>query len=275
VYALLVFGATVRVHGAGLSCPDWPLCFGRILPQFDFGVFLEWGHRVLASVVSIGFLTLGAAVMVRPQLRAAAGSVVLAGLVVLAVQVVLGGLTVLHLLASWTVVAHLLTGNLFLLVMLLVAERLAPGPTVPVAPLARALLLALVVAVPLQMALGGLVSSTHAGAACTQWPMCSNNQWFPSWEGAVGLQIVHRLGAYAVGLLALALAVALRGGLGWMILAMVLAQIALGVLNAVMRMPVEIAVAHSALADALWATVVVASWRRRGQASTRFVPVPS
>ena len=57
-YVLLVFGASVRVHGAGLACPDWPLCFGEVIPTLNFEVGLEWGHRVLAGLISLGFLGL-------------------------------------------------------------------------------------------------------------------------------------------------------------------------------------------------------------------------
>jgi heme A synthase len=28
-FVLIVLGALVRAHGAGLACPDWPLCFGE------------------------------------------------------------------------------------------------------------------------------------------------------------------------------------------------------------------------------------------------------
>src|SRR4051794_12103686 len=74
-YGLLVFGASVRVHGAGLACPDWPLCLGRVVPELDFQVFMEWGHRALASMVSTGFLVLGGLALSHPASRARAGRV--------------------------------------------------------------------------------------------------------------------------------------------------------------------------------------------------------
>ena len=59
IYVLLIFGASVRVWGAGLACPDWPLCFGMLVPEIDFKVGLEFGHRVYAGGVSLLFVWLG------------------------------------------------------------------------------------------------------------------------------------------------------------------------------------------------------------------------
>ena len=53
-FCLIVFGATVRANNAGLACPDWPLCFGEVVPRFDAKIALEWGHRLLAGLVTLG-----------------------------------------------------------------------------------------------------------------------------------------------------------------------------------------------------------------------------
>ncbi|MDP3940068.1 MAG: COX15/CtaA family protein, partial [Deltaproteobacteria bacterium] len=123
-WMLIVFGAIVRAHGAGLACPDWPYCFGSLLPRLDFRVLLEWGHRAIAGSLVLLFTGAARYTLREPELRARVGGKILLASALLAVQVVLGGLTVLHLLAEWSVVSHLVTGNAFCLVLLLTARAL-------------------------------------------------------------------------------------------------------------------------------------------------------
>ena len=56
--ALVVIGGATRVMEAGLACPDWPLCYGTLLPgrQMNVQVFLEWFHRLDAFVVGVALL---------------------------------------------------------------------------------------------------------------------------------------------------------------------------------------------------------------------------
>ena len=50
---LVAFGAAVRAMDAGLSCPDWPLCFYKFIPNYHPQVYFEFIHRVLAGLVGI------------------------------------------------------------------------------------------------------------------------------------------------------------------------------------------------------------------------------
>ncbi len=259
-YVLLVFGSTVRVHGAGLACPDWPLCFGDVVPQLNFEVFLEWGHRVLAGSISVGFVVLGIAVLRSAALRARAGAVWLVAATVLAVQIVLGGLTVLELLAQWTVTSHLLAGNTFCAMLMLLTRRIAQDRLAAPSPVAgpgRLMAVGLAVLVIAQFALGGLVSSSHAGLACgPTFPSCGGASWAPTFSGLVGLQVMHRITAFAVLAGAIAVAASVRGGpagrAAKVVLAIVCGQVILGISNVLLLMPVEVTILHSAGAAAVF-----------------------
>ncbi len=294
-YALIVLGALVRAHGAGLACPDWPLCFGEVIPQLDFKVAFEFGHRVVAGSVALLFAGLAWTTLCRPALGSALRPALAIAALLLAVQIVLGGLTVLHLLATWTVTSHLVTGNAFALALVLIGRRLlelaesaepvrsAPAArvasavsstvssTVPAAsPRERAATSAVAALLALQLVLGGLVSSSYAGLVCPDWPTCMNGEYFPTFSGIQGLHVLHRTVAYTLlaALLTTAFLARRHPALGrWLALASVLAlaQVAVGVANVLLRLPVEITALHSALAAALVCTLGISlqvAWRR-------------
>ena len=267
-FGLIVLGALVRAKGAGLACPDWPLCFGRLVPTFDVKVAFEWSHRLVAGLVALAFLGLAGLALKRPSTGAATRRLLAIAAALLVVQILLGALTVWKLLASWTVTSHLLVGNAFVAALLLLALQLRADAAArePRPPLPRAERLAVALAAALlllQIALGGLVSSNYAGLACAQWPACNDGVFFPSFEGAIRLQLLHRLTAYAL-LAALgfaALATRRRRGLASLTalaLALGSLQLAVGVANVLLRIPVELTGLHSALAAALVLTLAAA-----------------
>ena len=57
---LMAIGSATRVMNAGLACPDWPLCYGELLPakQMNLQVFLEWFHRLDAALIGLGAIAL-------------------------------------------------------------------------------------------------------------------------------------------------------------------------------------------------------------------------
>lgn len=260
---LIVLGALVRAHGAGLACPDWPLCFGELVPRFDFHVAFEYAHRVAAGTVGLAFVGLAAAALRDELLRPRVARLVALAAALLAVQVVLGGLTVLHLLAAWTVTSHLVVGNAFNVCLLLIALRLrdgalaaGPGGRSHAPVRARRALTAAAVLLSLQVVLGGLVSSGYAGLACPEWPACNGGRWFPAWQGSVGLHLAHRWNAYLLVAALAGAAWAARGlprtgGLALLAAGLGLAQAASGVANVLLGIPVEVTGLHSGLSALL------------------------
>ena len=279
--ALIVLGAMVRAHGAGLACPDWPLCFGQLVPEFNLRVAFEYSHRVVAGCVSLIFLGLSVTLLRSPALRPIAGRYVYAGAFLLLVQIILGALTVWELLASWTVTSHLVTGNAVNASFLLIAAQLRdvshPRPAVAAGPGLRAAVLASAGVLLVQLVLGGLVSSTFAGLACDEWPACHGGEWFPGFEGARGTHLYHRLGAYTLLAALTGSAIAARGSgrLGHLLGAATLVgilQAGVGIANVLLRIPIEVTGLHSLLAACLVMLTVLAvreawSGRRGAQAA--------
>ena len=102
---LIFAGGLVTSTESGLSVPDWPLSYGRLMPPMVGGVFYEHGHRMVATAV--GILTILLAVWLsRREPRAWVRRLGYAALAAVVAQGVLGGLTVLFLLPMAVSVAH-------------------------------------------------------------------------------------------------------------------------------------------------------------------------
>jgi cytochrome c oxidase assembly protein subunit 15 len=262
ILANVALGALVRAHGAGLACPDWPLCFGEVIPRFDFHVAWEVSHRYVGWSFGAAYLALGAAILRDPVLRRAAGAIWGVGFGLLAAQGLLGALTVWHLLASWSVTSHLLVGNAWnasvLWLGLTLRAHAAGGAGPRPAPATRLAVATSALLVLFQVGLGGLVASRYAGLACADWPSCYGDAWFPVWgfENPIGLHVHHRANGYLLAAAVLWMAIAARGAAplarrAGLAALLVLAQIGVGVANVLLRLPVEITALHSLLAGAI------------------------
>jgi cytochrome c oxidase assembly protein subunit 15 len=278
-WAIAVLGALVRAHGAGLACPDWPLCFGEIVPRFDLRVAFEWSHRAAVGSVSILFVALSMASWRLSQPGDAVRRRVLLAAALLALQILLGALTVWHLLAFWTVTSHLLVGNAIAATLAwtaleLRARRASGAALAPATPAQRRVLAAVLGLIVLQLALGGLVSSRYAGLACPEWPTCNGGYWFPSWGGTIGLHLLHRTNGYLLLVALTGLARICRASprlVRWTRAAegIAFAQILVGIANVLTGLRVEITGLHSALAATLVLTATGAAQAAFAKPSAR------
>ncbi len=109
---LLVAGALVTSHDAGLAVPDWPLSYGSLMPPMVGGIFWEHGHRMVATTV--GFLTIILAIWIqRRDARAWMRWLGWAALAAVIAQGILGGLTVKFLLPKPVSISHASLAQLF------------------------------------------------------------------------------------------------------------------------------------------------------------------
>jgi heme A synthase len=257
-FALAVLGSWVRINGAGMTCPDWPLCNGRLVPAMEGGVLLEWSHRFTAFVE--GFVLLGlfaAGWNVRRRIAGVGPMLAALGLVFL-VQVGLGAATVhlsnspLSVMLHWAA-AMLLLAVLAALALLAYLEPPA-GTRFTATPQALALGLAALLGF-VAMCLGSYVSSSFAGLACTTFPDC-NGTLFGA-NAAEFAQMLHRLSAGAFALAAI-VAIGFAFARGSRIVrifaaaggALTALQIVLGAANVIWLLPTVLREAHAANAIA-------------------------
>ncbi len=200
MYLLIVMGGVVRAFRAGPGCPDWPLCYGQLLPPPDPTAWLEWLHRFIASVVGL-FLVAATAVawaevtITHPVTRYLALTIPL-----LLVEAGLGGLAVIRDLPSEIVALHLALSLLTIALVLLAAvhafyPRVGRQRRTSVARSADITLTLMYIFI----LSGALVTSTGAAWVCPEWPLC-DGRLLPD-NGIFSLiNVAHRYMSLLVGI---------------------------------------------------------------------------
>ncbi len=312
---VVVLGGYTRLSNSGLGCPDWPGCFGHIAPtgsaehyatEADVRkAWVEMIHRYAASTLGLLIIVYTAFAIRARRERGVSVWFALGLLALVVFQGILGMLTVTWLLKPLIVTGHLLGGLttfamlLWLWLTMRAQDRRVDGASVLtgnrlVDEGSRVRLWATLalVALGLQIFLGGWTSSNYAAVACPDFPKCQA-QWFPDadyqdafvlWRGLginyaggvldhparVAIHFTHRLGAVlAAALLLLAALGALRGlgrGARWAGVAVLLAlvlQLSIGVFMVLRAFPLPLAAAHNAGAALLVAAAVLLNRKLR------------
>ena len=167
---LMAVGSATRVMNAGLACPDWPLCYGQLVPtqQMNLQVFLEWFHRLDSALIGFSAIALtGLSWWWRKELPNWLPWAATFALFLIVFQGILGGLTVTQLLRFDIVTAHLGTALLFFGTLIIIGTSLISfTPSNDANPSLRWWGMAAAILVYLQSLIGGLVGSRWALHQC-------------------------------------------------------------------------------------------------------------
>lgn len=268
VFLLVIIGGVVRVTESGLGCPDWPLCYGKLLPPLEYTAIIEYTHRFVASVI-VGPLIIATAIVALVRYRhdrwvwiPGAVSVPL-----LIVQGLLGGVTVLTHLPGEIVAVHLGTALALLAVciVLCVAAYRTPITLGGIAEEDRYHRWAIAGAVGIYVVIisGALVTAMGATGACITWPLCQGSA-FPL-NHLAAIHMFHRYVVLALGILLLYAVWRCGAGglvnnsLRWLAVLTLLAfiaQVIVGALTVWLDFQAHWRALHLTAATAVWASAV-------------------
>jgi len=271
---LLWIGGTVNPTGSSLACPEWTfICNGELFPPMTGGVLYEHGHRLAATTV--GILQIILTVLLwrrRPELR----KLGVALLALVCFQGALGAITV-GLKLPWVIsTLHLLCAFTYLALLMYTFARTRPPSDKPRPNLggARVWIEAAVIALLAQILLGGLVRHHEAALASIDLPLHYGSIWPSGAPLALKIHMAHRIGAVLVTLVVISAAIAVfvraRGhrllrSLSIASIALVAAQVGLGVWTIISFRATPIAVGHfmgASLLWVLWVTMALITTRR-------------
>ena len=213
---LMLLGGFVTASASGLGCgTEWPLCMhGLVPPAADFHAWVEWAHRLAASLVTIGVVALAVVLRRRGASEECTSirmmrrlSLVAVGLIL--VEVLLGMATVLLGVPAWVVALHMADAIAVLDVtaaLAYVAWR-PEGATAGADGPAGSVLWWAAGFASLTAVLGSYVTHSGAGAACLQGPSCIGRVGGPGGSQVLAFGL-HVTAALTLGLAA----IAARGG---------------------------------------------------------------
>jgi heme A synthase len=255
----------VRVTGHGLGCPDWPLCYGHVIPPSLTGAWVEFTHRLFGAAASLQIALLGVLAWrhYRGQRWVFWPAVVAVGLLV--IQVSLGGLHVILEIPPATGLVH--TGLAMLIVGLIAVQVANTWPAMQSLqetirqslPDKRFRIWVSVTAgaTYLLVLTGSYVTRKGASLACPSFPWC----------GAAGrtsftdIQMLHRYTAFGMAFLTLVTVIwllvkqndRLLAGIAYGLAGLLLVQFGLGIANVLLSLPMWSRVLHLTVAASLWA----------------------
>ncbi|PZC50408.1 MAG: protoheme IX farnesyltransferase [Chloroflexi bacterium] len=266
VFTLITVGALVRVTGSGLGCPDWPLCYGKIIPPFDLHSLIEYFHRLLATLAGIFLIgTALFATFIRPSVNPVK-NILWTTVLLIILAGGLGAATVFTELNPHFRTLHLITAQSIFALLLVGVIWVYHGSTKSRQPEPRIFFLATLGAVITIIAIisGSITVGQGAGTICPSWPLC-NSSLVPD-ISLEWLHLSHRIIAGVstlVGVGAGLIAWSQRsrststGIAGAFLVVISLSQVIVGAANPLTGFSSILRISHLTLATAQWGNLVI------------------
>lgn len=263
-YFLMVMGNVVTTTESGLACPDWPLCYGTVVPPLNINIWFEWSHRLLGGLT--GFLILASAIMAWRKERGAVRWLTFSSLLLLGLGAVMGGVIVLieaplleGVLHLAVISFHIILSTVIFALLILAYRFLAVGSRsgaidseTGASSGFSSFYINLFVLIFLQVFIGILVRYGEASLSCMGFPLC-NGMLIPDLVGfEITIHFIHRFTALLIFLYVSAnFIVALKAGRDTysasVTMALVIAQGALGAYVVLSGMFLPYVVLHGAI----------------------------
>ena len=207
IFAQISLGSAVRLTGSGLSCPDWPLCYGLWFPNQEklsmisdvnyefYQIMLEWIHRFNAAIFITPLTLIVFIIGFKLNNSDINQKTLYAILVFLAVQGLIGGFTVFDRNSPWSVAVHLGFALILLLLVIRVfmqSLNLNLDISFPKIKGKLSTLIISIVFIMLTMLMGAIVSKSGSSLACDIWPLCSNDG-LSIFQHNKFIHIIHRV----------------------------------------------------------------------------------
>ncbi len=298
-FVVIVLGAYTRLSDAGLGCPDWPGCYGKlIVPSANnlplsadtTKAWIEMTHRYVAGFLGLIIFSLAIWAIANRDEKKQPLCLPIFLVILLGFQALLGMWTVTLKLYPIIVLAHLLGGlstlaglgwlTLKLNTISSISQNKNP---IPNAKLFKRLAFLALIALVLQIALGGWTSANYAALVCPDFPYCQDSSatllpssnYFKeafqflnpslSLEARIAVHMMHRIGALVISFI-----------FAWLILLcyknhmkkfvicfsiLLSVQLFLGISNVLALLPLSVAVAHNAVAALLLLALVALNFK--------------
>ena len=312
--AVVGLGAFTRLSDAGLGCPDWPGCYGHLswpkeqadiaaaealFPHAPVDTDKTWPemvHRYFAGTLGLVIVWL-AVIAIKDKSQGGIKKLPWMLVILVIIQALFGMWTVTLKLWPQIVTAHLLGGFTTLSLLWLMYLRLRnrdKKPKVnnsfPVDLSLRTVAAIGLVAVIMQIAIGGWTSSNYAALACIDFPTC-HGEWLPTMDFSQGFDLSQTVGpnylggimdneartaihfSHRVGALVVTFILSVLTVMLWrnrsdqlkrysaLLLVVLATQISLGITNIVAALPLTVAVIHNGVGALLLLTLITINYQ--------------